>query len=553
MNLIKFFFQHSRSTVIWSLVAGIFSGASNAALLATINSAIRRNGSPSSSLILIFVGLCLVLPVSRYLSELLLNRLGQGALYTLRIDLCRQILAAPLRHLEQLGPARLLGALTDDVPNITSTVLFVPILCINATIALGCLVYMGILSPLLLTIVLGFMVIGIIGYQYPIIKAQAVLRKARTDGDAILAHFRAVTQGTKELKIHARRRRAFLNQVLEPTAASFRGNNISGMKIYTAAASWGQTLVFVVVGIIIFGLASFQHLGTAGLTGYTITLLYLMTPLQTIMNTLPVLGRANVALNNVQRLGLSLTEKGSEETRVNEERVEDWKRLELLSLTHTYQREGEPSNFVLGPVNLVFSPGEMVFITGGNGSGKTTLAKLLVGLYTPETGDILLDGIPIRTAEEKEKYRQLFSVVFSDFFLFEQLLGLTEVDLDARAQQFLDQLRLAHKVQVENGRFSTTELSQGQRKRLALLSAYLEDRPIYLFDEWAADQDPYFKEIFYLHLLPELKARHKTVFVISHDDRYYHVCDRLVKFEEGRVVADIPKAPEQRVVEVSAH
>lgn len=553
MNLIKFFFQHSRSTVIWSLVAGIFSGASNAALLATINSAIRRNGSPSSSLILIFVGLCLVLPVSRYLSELLLNRLGQGALYTLRIDLCRQILAAPLRHLEQLGPARLLGALTDDVPNITSTVLFVPILCINATIALGCLVYMGILSPLLLTIVLGFMVIGIIGYQYPVIKAQAVLRKARTDGDAILAHFRAVTQGTKELKIHARRRRAFLNQILEPTAASFRRNNISGMKIYTAAASWGQALVFVVVGIIIFGLASFQHLGTAGLTGYTITLLYLMTPLQTIMNTLPVLGRANVALNNVQRLGLSLTEKGSEETRMNEERVEDWKRLELLSLTHTYQREGEPSNFVLGPVNLVFSPGEMVFITGGNGSGKTTLAKLLVGLYTPETGDILLDGIPIRTVEEKEKYRQLFSVVFSDFFLFEQLLGLTEVDLDARAQQFLDQLKLAHKVQVENGRFSTTELSQGQRKRLALLSAYLEDRPIYLFDEWAADQDPYFKEIFYLHLLPELKARHKTVFVISHDDRYYHVSDRLVKFEEGRVVADIPRAPEQRVVEVSAH
>ena len=140
-----------------------------------------------------------------------------------------------------------------------------------------------------------------------------------------------------------------------------------------------------------------------------------MTPLQTIMNTLPVLGRANVALNNVQRLGLSLTEKGSEETRMNEERAEDWKRLELLSLTHTYQREGEPSNFVLGPVNLVFSPGEMVFITGGNGSGKTTLAKLLVGLYTPETGDILLDGIPIRTAEEK---RKIPATLFGCFFRF---------------------------------------------------------------------------------------------------------------------------------------
>jgi putative pyoverdin transport system ATP-binding/permease protein len=551
MNLIKFFFQHSRSTVIWSLIAGTLSGASNAALLAVINAVIRRNGGPSASLVWAFVALCVVFAVSRFLSDLLLNRLGQGALYKLRMDLCRQILAAPLRHLEQLGPARLLGTLTDDVPNITSTILFVPILCMNATVSLGCLVYMGFLSPLLLTIVLGFMVVGIIGYQFPVIKAQAVFRKARSEGDAILSHFRAVTQGAKELKVHTRRRRAFLDQVLEPTAASFRRLNITGMRIYNAAASWGNTLVFVVVGLIIFGLASFQHLNTVTLTGYTITLLYMMTPLQVLMNTLPTLGRANVALNNVKRLGLSLTEKGTEETGAEEELLRDWKRLELLSVTHIYQREGESGNFVLGPLNLVFSPGEMVFITGANGSGKTTFAKLLVGLYAPETGEVLLDGSPIRTAEEKEKYRQLFSVVFSDFFLFEQLLGLDEIGLEARAQQLLYELKLANKVQIEKGRFSTTELSQGQRKRLALLTTYLEDRPIYLFDEWAADQDPHFKEIFYLHLLPELKARHKTVFVISHDDRYYYIADRVLKLEEGQVVSDISGPHEQSVVEIA--
>jgi putative ATP-binding cassette transporter len=551
MNLIKFFFQHSRSTVIWSLIAGTLSGASNAALLAVINAVIRRNGGPSASLVWAFVALCVVFAVSRYLSDLLLNRLGQGALYKLRMDLCRQILAAPLRHLEQLGPARLLGTLTDDVPNITSTILFVPILCMNATVSLGCLVYMGFLSPLLLTIVLGFIVVGIIGYQFPVIKAQAVFRKARSEGDAILSHFRAVTQGAKELKVHTRRRRAFLDQVLEPTAASFRRLNITGMRIYNAAASWGNTLVFVVVGLIIFGLASLQHLNAVTLTGYTITLLYMMTPLQVLMNTLPTLGRANVALNNVKRLGLSLTEKGTEETGAEEELLRDWKRLELLSVTHIYQREGESGNFVLGPLNLVFSPGEMVFITGANGSGKTTFAKLLVGLYAPETGEVLLDGSPIRTAEEKEKYRQLFSVVFSDFFLFEQLLGLDEIGLEARAQQLLYELKLANKVQIEKGRFSTTELSQGQRKRLALLTTYLEDRPIYLFDEWAADQDPHFKEIFYLHLLPELKARHKTVFVISHDDRYYYIADRVLKLEEGQVVSDISGPHEQSVVEIA--
>jgi putative ATP-binding cassette transporter len=70
------------------------------------------------------------------------------------------------------------------------------------------------------------------------------------------------------------------------------------------------------------------------------------------------------------------------------------------------------------------------------------------------------------------------------------------------------------------------------------LTAYLEDRPIYVFDEWAADQDPQFKEIFYFELLARLKAAGKTAIVISHDDRYYHVADRVVKLNYGLIEFD---------------
>ena len=84
-----------------------------------------------------------------------------------------------------------------------------------------------------------------------------------------------------------------------------------------------------------------------------------------------------------------------------------------------------------------------------------------------------------------EWYRQLFSVVFSDFYLFDNLLGLAAAGLDAQAQHYLEQLQLDHKIQVTDGVLSTTALSQGERKRLALLTAYLEDRHIYVFDEWA--------------------------------------------------------------------
>ena len=134
--------------------------------------------------------------------------------------------------------------------------------------------------------------------------------------------------------------------------------------------------------------------------------------------------------------------------------------------------------------------------------------------------------------------REHFSAVFSDFYLFERLLGLLGPELELQAQQFLQQLKLSEKVKVAHGKLSTIDLSQGQRKRLALLTAYLEDRPIYIFDEWAADQDPYFKNIFYMHLLPELKARGKTVLVVSHDDRYYHVADRVIKLDEGQLAGD---------------
>jgi putative ATP-binding cassette transporter len=161
-------------------------------------------------------------------------------------------------------------------------------------------------------------------------------------------------------------------------------------------------------------------------------------------------------------------------------------------------------------------------------------------VYTPESGAISIDDTLVKNAEH---YRQYFSVVFSGFHLFDTMFGLHGAGLDQRASEYLAMLKLAHKVQVVDGKFSTTDLSQGQCKRLALLTALLEDRPIYVFDEWAADQDPYFKNIFCLQIILDLKARGKTVFVISHDDRYYQVADRIVKLDGGQVVSDITQEP----------
>jgi len=536
MKIISFFLQHSRKAVLLSVMAGVFSGICNAALLAAINSALKA-GHPTALLMWSFAGLCVLLPFSRFSSELLLTKLGQDAMYQLRMKLCRQVLSTPLRNLEILGPARVLTTLTDDIPTIITALNAIPVLCVNAALVLGCLIYMGTLSWSLFGIVIFFMVIGIISYQLPIIKVHKMFRAARKDTETLLGHLRALTHGIKELKIHQGRREAFVADGLDLTAVSLKQNNMSALRMYSGAASWGQILVFVVIGLCLFLLPTMSHISGPTLTGYTLALLYLMTPLQVIMNSLPQLGRASVALQTQNELGFTLASTKAEISSVTGLPDSQRNTLELRTVTHSYNVESDSQTFVLGPIDLTFRPGELVFITGGNGSGKTTLIKLITGLYLPEHGHVYLDGREIND-ETVEWYRQHFSVVFSDFFLFEQLLGLTGPGVEGQAQLYLEQLKLAHKVSVTDGKLSTTELSQGQRKRLGLLTAYLEDRPIYVFDEWAADQDPYFKNIFYMHLLPELKAKGKTILVISHDDRYYSVADRVIKLDEGQVVSD---------------
>ena len=538
MKLISFLFKSSPWVVIQAIVAGVISGICSTILLALIGKALSNLSSITSFQLKLFVGLCVIVPIMRFLSEALLLRIGQSAVVKQRLQLSRRILAAPLRQLEQIGAHRIMAALTDDVIAISTAVLIIPLTAINAAVVLGCLIYLGWLSASMFFVVLGFMVVGILGYQLPLAKAVQWMRKARETDDALYKDFRAMTEGAKELKLHRPRREAFISTSLSHNAEQFRRRNVIGQTIYTAAASWGQILFFVVIGLLLFVVAGMRETSMPELTGYVIVLLYMMTPLQVTLNGLPALGRAEVSLKKLKDLGLSLeAEPSGGRLEAGIEEASGWQQLEFVNVAHTYKSDNEDGSFKVGPLNLTLRRGEMLFVIGGNGSGKTTFAKLLLGLYAPEEGAIRLNGQEI-TDEVRDSYRQLFSAVHADFYLFESLLGLESAELDATAREYLERLRLSNKLQIKDNVLSTTELSQGQRKRLALLTAYLEDRPIYVFDEWAADQDPLFKEVFYHQLLPDLKARGKTIIVISHDDRFYHVGDRVIKLENGQVVSD---------------
>lgn len=526
--------KHSRLFVWAVVVSGVAGGVCNTAILAVINSALNGPGAFTPKLVWGFAGLCLVIAFTRFVSGAVTVRLMQRGMFDLRMNLCRQILEAPLRVLEQVGAPRLMATLTSDIPNITEGLITLPLMLTNLAVMLGCLIYLGLLSWWLLLGVLCFMALGIVSYQVPVAAATRHFARAREAMDALFKHLRGLTEGTKELKLHRRRSEAFVSEMLRPTTITMLREAVAGQTIWSAANGWGQALFFTFIGLVIFAVPALRPTSPAVLTGYTLAILYIMGPLEFLLNSLPRLGHADVAMRKIDALSAALAgHPMNEEARAEHDAQPSWRLLELRGVTHAYRGETQDTPFTLGPLDLELRPGEVVFITGGNGSGKTTLAKLLLGLYAPESGEIRLDGVAV-TNENRDRYRQLFSAVFSDFYLFESLLGLDAANLDESANSYLAQLQLERGVRVADGVLSTLDLSQGQRKRLALLTAYLEDRPIYLFDEWAADQDPHFKALFYLEMLPELKRAGKTALVISHDDRYFNVADRIIRLDYGR-------------------
>ncbi|MCC3444348.1 MULTISPECIES: cyclic peptide export ABC transporter [unclassified Microcoleus] len=535
MNVIWLLLKASWLNVSIAILTGLISGGCSAQLIAFINRAISDNSN--QNLVWYFAGLAVLALITGVISQFLLIYLSQEAVYNLRLSLSRGILSSPLRHLEELGANRLLATLTDDVGTLSNTIFLIPFLCVDIAVVVGCLTYLSTLSGVVFAVVFAFLALTIGTVQLLLNKMRKFFDLAREEQDILFKHFRSITEGIKELKLHSLRRQEFFDEELQVSAADSRDYNLQALNTAAVATGVGQLLFFMLIGLLLFAVPKFVAVSTPVLSAYILTSTYLMSPFQNILQRLPAIFRANTSVEKIEKMGLALASQAEINAALQPVKNADWKILELKGTTHSYPGDKEDSNFVLGEISLKFHPGELVFIVGGNGSGKSTFAKLLTGLYIPESGDILLDGQHI-TNDNREWYRQHFSAIFSDFYLFDRLLGMTNHDLDNQAAEYLREFHLDKKVEVKDGILSTTALSQGQRKRLALLTAYLEDRPIYLFDEWASDQDPFFRDIFYKQLLPELKRRGKTVFVISHDDRYFDLADRAIKLDYGKIQYD---------------
>lgn len=480
---------------------------------------------------LLFVANCMFILVARTASQVILSRVALDVTTDLRDRMYRRISQAPIAELERVGLARLVASITADVPVIVAGARLLPDLLTNAVTLAGVLGFLLFLSPSVFWFVLGCIALGVLTYQLPMMIARRYLIRARGHLDHLHEGIRGLVHGAKELKLSSDKRRDYAENVLALNERLVRETAKTGMSVMSVAQNYGNLIVLFVIGAIAFVFVNYHAIGTGVLAGVIMALLYVTAPVAALLNFVPQLSMARVAQRKVDELFGQLAH---EDVADDGAPRREWQRMRLQQVGYRYPGRGEESGFHIGPIDLEIARGEIVFIVGGNGSGKSTLAKLLTLHYRAASGRVLFDDVEV-DASTVSGFRSGIAAIYSDYYLFDRPLGIDEEAARPEIERYLQLLGLSGKVSFADGRFSTLSLSDGQRRRLALLVAFLEDALLYVFDEWAADQDPTFKAVFYGEILPALKARGKAVVAISHDDRYFAAADRVVVMADGMV------------------
>ncbi|MGS1107008.1 cyclic peptide export ABC transporter [Achromobacter anxifer] len=531
--MLSYLIRQSRKLLMAAALASVAQGVCGVLLLTQINAALTAASSAErAALGWRFAAFAVAAMLSQMTASVLFERLNQRAHADLRRFISARVIAADYRRLEEIGGPKVQSALSEHSARVAEFFVSFPTILVNAIIVAGCLAYMAWLSWQVFLAAVVVIGLGSLGYHLAHLRAIRHLEVASKEQDRLFGHFRSLVEGAKELRLHAVKRRRFSDDVLGCSIETVRRERALGMSIFLVSSAWGNFLLYGFIGLTLFVLVGNVPDRASVMTGFALIFVYIVGPLENLLIALP---RANLAQASGARID-EITAQLEHDEGDGATTVPGLTSVALRGVCHRYYHEGADDLFTLGPMDLDFSPGQITYLVGGNGSGKTSLAKLLAGLYRPEQGAILLNGEPVDD-RSRDRYRQTFSAIFSDFHLFEHTLDAASAELDVQGNALLEKLRLQHKVLVRDGAFTTQALSQGQRKRLALVVAYLENRPFLLFDEWAADQDPLFKDVFYRELLPELRARGKAVLVISHDDRYFHLADRLIRMENGQIVA----------------
>ncbi|WP_054742424.1 cyclic peptide export ABC transporter [Cellulosilyticum ruminicola] len=510
----------------------IISGIGNAFTIMMINTGIRTEDALKKGVFFYFViGLGIYIMTQRFIRKKIIE-IAKTKVYSIRMEIVDVLLDMSLENFESIEDGEISAVLNNDTEKLSE----VPGVMVEALTALVTiifsLIYLGSLNKYALFIIIGVIVIlaGIYGVKSN--KANEILERTRDIQESFFEYIKDLINGFKELRLSPNKKEEFREEVRK-SSLEYKNRSILVEANFTDAFMIGETVFNTAIGVVVFIFPLiFYYIQEYELATFVFVLIYITGPIREVLSDIPRLLQLNVSNKRVNAI-LEKFKKVNEEDNSEDKGIynQQYPVIDKIILNDIVYHYKDNQRFSLGPITYTFKSGELIFITGGNGSGKTTLLKLITGLYSPHGGTVeyYANGCKIESAIEN------ISSVFCDFYLFKRLYGIKDEVIEQHGKEYLERFRLSEKVDIKENCFTTTSLSTGQRKRLALIKSCLEDKPIIIFDEVAADQDPTFKKYFYEEILKEIVDQNKIVIVITHDDHYYHLADRVVKLNEGRI------------------
>ena len=519
------------------LLMNILSAVAVVAFVGLVSAAAQAaaTGQVSARLLLMFAITVAMLHVTHIYTLVTASQDTERLIHKLRIRLFDLVRRSDLVTVDRIGRAALQGVLTQDTQILAQVLPMLVIGFQQAVMLLFLAIYLAWLSPL--ACILAFGLAGLtVAVRFARVKTlHTMMQSAAAAEGRVFDGLTDLLHGFKEVRMSGPRADGLIKNLAADSNAS-RTTNAS------LKAQWGrnfaviEAMLYSLIGLMVFVVPLFVTGFHQVVLPTTIAVLFIAGPVGTLCFVTPLVAQAELALENIELMQEKLTAAAETlacETVGTLQKVPLTIALNNAELSYR-DKEGSPL-FTVGPLTAEFHAGQITFITGGNGSGKSTMLRLLTGLIPLDSGDLRTDEVAL-AIDQMQDYRDGISAIFSDFHLSRRIYSIKNPD-PLRIRSLLERLEIQDKVTVSNGIFSTIDLSTGQRKRLAFVVAELEDKPVIVLDEWAADQDPHFRRIFYEELLPDLKARGKIVICVTHDDRWFHLADRMYQMNEGRIEA----------------